>query len=248
MQIKLMGEMANKLKYSHPHSHDEWEIIYCIEGEGVLRVGEEEIDYKRGTIVIQPPNVQHMTTSESGFRDMYMIVRDFEPFCEGTVVLNDDEDEIIRNIFSYALRTYFRQDKGYKMLLGSLYDSIYQILKGWISESDTHSAVTVLRNKISDEFGDPYFDLMGEMSRLGYSVDHVRRLFVEDTGVSPIQYLTRLRIEYSKKLLKEYNQSYSIKDVAMMSGYLDPYYFSRIFKKHVGVSPREYATRYQEKK
>lgn len=248
MHIKLMGELPNRLKYSQPHSHDEWEIVYCLEGEGVLKIGDMEIPFREGDIVVEPPGVEHLTVSKDGFRDMYMIINDYEPFSSGVCVFRDDEEHIFRHLFSYMLRIYFRQDKGYRLLLDSLYDSAYQILKGWSDEKGVNPAVTTLRNKIADEFSDPYFDLMEEMSRLGYSVDHLRRLFVEDSGVSPIQYLTRHRLEYAKKLLKEYNRSYSIKDVAQMSGYLDPYYFSRIFKKHVGVSPREYSSRYLEKR
>jgi two-component system response regulator YesN len=64
------------------------------------------------------------------------------------------------------------------------------------------------------------------------------KLFKEETGENFIEYLTRIRIEQAKKLLQ--NRDMSIKNVCSDTGYSDPNYFSRIFKKLVGVTPTEY--------
>ena len=64
------------------------------------------------------------------------------------------------------------------------------------------------------------------------------KLFKEEEGMNFIDYVTNLRIEKAKRLLKEGNVS--IKEVCVESGYTDPNYFSRIFKKVVGITPTEY--------
>ena len=64
------------------------------------------------------------------------------------------------------------------------------------------------------------------------------KLFKEEEGMNFIDYLTNLRIEKAKQMLKEGN--ISIKEVCIESGYTDPNYFSRIFKKVVGCTPTEY--------
>lgn len=64
------------------------------------------------------------------------------------------------------------------------------------------------------------------------------KLFKEETGVNFIDYLTRIRIEHAKMLLK--NDRLSIKEVCVNSGYSNPNYFSRIFKKYVGKTPTEF--------
>lgn len=64
------------------------------------------------------------------------------------------------------------------------------------------------------------------------------RIFKGDTGVNFIDYLTSVRIEKAKELLSASN--YSMKEICVMVGYSDPNYFSRSFKKHVGVTPTEY--------
>ena len=64
------------------------------------------------------------------------------------------------------------------------------------------------------------------------------KVFKDETNENFIEYLTRIRMDYAKELLREKDKS--IKEVCAESGYSDPNYFSRIFKKSVGVTPSEY--------
>ncbi|MDY3919948.1 MAG: response regulator [Candidatus Limivivens sp.] len=68
------------------------------------------------------------------------------------------------------------------------------------------------------------------------------KIFKEESGENFIEYLTRIRIEKAKEMLE--NPSLSIKEVSAMSGYADPNYFSRLFKKQTDMTPREYKMRY----
>lgn len=64
------------------------------------------------------------------------------------------------------------------------------------------------------------------------------KIFKEGTGENFIEYLTNIRIEKAKELLS--TTEYSMKEICTMCGYSDPNYFSRSFKKNVGVTPTEY--------
>ena len=64
------------------------------------------------------------------------------------------------------------------------------------------------------------------------------KLFKEEIGENFIDYLTGLRIRNAKELLKR--PVLSIREAGLQSGYADPNYFSRIFKKQTGMTPREY--------
>lgn len=68
------------------------------------------------------------------------------------------------------------------------------------------------------------------------------RRFKERTGESPYAYLQRLRLEASKALLASTN--YRIEQIPVRVGYQDESTFRRLFKKYVGVSPREYRQRF----
>lgn len=61
--------------------------------------------------------------------------------------------------------------------------------------------------------------------------------------MTPLQYLLNIRLTNAKKLLE--TTDYSINEIALIVGYDNALYFSRLFHKHVGVSPREYRETYR---
>lgn len=74
--------------------------------------------------------------------------------------------------------------------------------------------------------------------QVGMSVSHFSELFRAQTGQSPMAYFTSIRIRYGCRLLDLSGQT--VKSVAVECGYRDPYYFSRVFKKVMGLSPEKY--------
>lgn len=80
------------------------------------------------------------------------------------------------------------------------------------------------------------------ISEISDTLDMDRRrfsdIFQEVTGLSPIKYLTEYRLKEAKRLLKFSN--YTISEIADMIGYNDCFYFSKNFKKNVGICPRRY--------
>jgi len=70
------------------------------------------------------------------------------------------------------------------------------------------------------------------------SPQYFSKIFKKELGVNFIDYLTNVRMEQAKRMLKE--DRLSIKEICYQIGYNDPNYFSRLFKKVVGVSPTEY--------
>jgi two-component system response regulator YesN len=70
------------------------------------------------------------------------------------------------------------------------------------------------------------------------SPQYFSKIFKDDVGVNFIEYLTQLRMDKAKEMLKESNRT--IKEICFEIGYNDPNYFSRLFKKNVGVSPTDF--------
>lgn len=77
--------------------------------------------------------------------------------------------------------------------------------------------------------------------KAGYSTSQFSHLFRQHTGTSPINYLNELRIQRAAEFLN--NTDWSIKRIAYELGFEDPLYFSRNFRKCVGLSPKAYRAR-----
>lgn len=71
---------------------------------------------------------------------------------------------------------------------------------------------------------------------------YLSRLFKKEEGINFIDYLNQYRIEVAKKLLQDIR--YHIIEVADLSGFHNTRYFSKIFKKAVGITPSEYRKRH----
>lgn len=97
----------------------------------------------------------------------------------------------------------------------------------------TQSAAAI----IQEEF--PYLEGLDELAeRLEVSKAHMIRTFTQDTGISPGKYVTRVRIEYAKLLLRSGENS--IAYVAEASGFSGSNYFAKVFRRETGMSPSEY--------
>lgn len=68
--------------------------------------------------------------------------------------------------------------------------------------------------------------------------NYLSRLFKEKTGRNFIEYLTEIRMEKVKELLR--NSDKKIVEICDMTGYDNPRYFSKVFKQYTGMTPREY--------
>lgn len=70
------------------------------------------------------------------------------------------------------------------------------------------------------------------------SPTYFTKRFKDETGLTFKEYVTTCRLDKIKKLLKD--SSLSLKEITYQAGYTDPNYVSRVFKKTVGCSPKEY--------
>lgn len=70
------------------------------------------------------------------------------------------------------------------------------------------------------------------------SISTLSRMFKHHTGLTPLQFLLNIRLSAAKNLLKDTNLT--ISEISSMVGYDNPLYFSRLFHKHVGITPRDY--------
>jgi len=124
------------------------------------------------------------------------------------------------------------------------YDKVKNLLSAVIEYRDAHtkgryqSIIVKARDYIDRNFNSADISLYSTASYAGISPNHLSTVFSQETGENFIEYLTRVRIDKAKQLL--WDTSMRSADIAHETGFNDPHYFSNIFKKNTGLSPREY--------
>lgn len=109
--------------------------------------------------------------------------------------------------------------------------------------SSENNKMDFLINHINENIeGD--LDIERLANEYGVSSRYVRKYFSNKMGIKCSEYIALLRIGKAKELLCY--PSYSITDVALRTGFNTSQYFSRIFKKYVGVSPIQYKNMWKE--
>ena len=116
-----------------------------------------------------------------------------------------------------------------------------QILSHYVlgeSKSELMSRVDLVRQYLAEHYPE---DISSETlsARFGFVPSYLSKVFRRQTGISPTEYLTGLRMAKAKELLAS-KPGLLIRDAAMLVGYKDPYYFSKLFKKATGLWPSEY--------
>ena len=91
---------------------------------------------------------------------------------------------------------------------------------------------------------DPELSLEALPGLAGVSDAYLRRIFKKQYGTGPAGFVIRRRIALAKQLLVS-GENYTVAQVAAMSGFKDPLYFSRCFKKLLGLSPTQYCKAYE---
>ena len=95
--------------------------------------------------------------------------------------------------------------------------------------------------RAGEAFSEADFSLSALARELGYDGKYLSSLFKKKMGIPFTQYLRELRVKHAVFLIEQ--GVFSVKSIAILSGYPDALYFSKVFKQEMGESPRAYIER-----
>ena len=222
------------------HSHPYGEIIVTTQGEGTTIIGEKKFEVKKGSVLLIPPQIKHLHESIHGFSDISIQVDEFnDELASGTPVLFFDNTDALITLADMIYYNYIEKEFNYKAINQKLLDLMYEYLIRIQGTKHTYDFVWKLKDAMTANLSNSAFDISKEAKTLGVSFDYMRHCFKEELQQTPLAYLTGICIRQAKRLL-EHNRVCKIAEIANMCGYADQYYFSKMFKKLVGISPKEY--------
>lgn len=128
-------------------------------------------------------------------------------------------------------------------------EELKQVLKKSLATLDKSLIVTHKKEKNPKdivEFINTHYQDSGLSSEMiekefGLSRTSVYTLMKSITDKSLNEYITMIRVRQAGRMLE--NSTLTLKEIAQACGYTDPFYFSRVFKKQMGLSPSEYKKR-----
>ncbi len=156
-------------------------------------------------------------------------------------VVFGDKDGSIYKIVGEILNEYQNKQSGYLEYIRSLCAQMLIIIMRRIEKSGVKSTNSKLITSITDYTNEHYnqkLKLCDFAKKHNYSLSHLSKKFLDETGMNFSEYLQKLRIEKSCSLLE--TTDLSVLQIATEVGYNDIKFFNKIFKKQLGITPRQF--------
>lgn len=233
-------------------NHDDCLIIYCVKGGGLLCIDNQTQAVNEGDLIVLPKGISHRYwANKTDPWTMYWVhfsgahaldyVHQVMPSQHAFVVSVGLHSKLISD-FESLLSV---QRTGYQFshflyasnLLAQLLTYIALQARKTSAQSGNHINLEKIHALMEQHLTDQ-LDLNTLARSANLSKYHFSKKYKELTGQSPIQHFLHMKMERACYLLDISQQS--IASISESLGYEDPQYFSRLFKKVIGLSPREY--------
>lgn len=235
------------------HGADQHILIYCIKGRGSVRIRDAEYSIEAGEFIMIPEKTPHVYEAD-----------DTDPWTIHWIHFKGSVSKSIISNYEKQTGTYKGAIRASEKIV-SLFDEMYhQLERGYSIDNLAYTnmcfwhfmTLFLFNHKIhasspltikdpSDQAIDYMSKHIGEVltleevaKQVNFSSSHFSALFKKKTGHAPMEYFNHLKIQKACQYLLF--TSLRIREVAQAIGFEDPYYFSRLFSKVMGVSPALY--------
>lgn len=224
----------------------QWLLLYCNGGEKCITITENtQILCREGQLTVIPPSTQYHTYVSEDYSGISIYMEQVSFHCTESFVLSDHPQRHLHALFEQAYYYASRDPKTY-LLLDSIGDAIANHIIVLGRSTEYSLPVEYLWKQITMHYDDVAFALDDTIRKMPFHYDYIRKFFKKETGFSPREYMTELRMRKAKSLLtSSCARNFSVSEVAYQCGYVDPLYFSRVFRKYTGICPSMFSEQHQ---
>lgn len=227
--------VSDRTEGTHPLN----EFIYWSSGKGTYHINGVTYSYGPGCIANIPKGILHGIQREEDCRCfllLYEVLGTDLPVPVGVFKLTSSQQEYIKNIESELSENKLYKTTSITHNLSLLFISIARSIHSGSPEAAkiAHS-VAHIENNLK---GTIKLEDLAKMCN--YSVRSYLRIFKNIIGSTPYEFILKSRLYLACKLLLDTEMS--ITQVSAECGFYDAAHFSRLFKKHLGMSPTQYRT------
>ncbi|MEO5995808.1 MAG: AraC family transcriptional regulator [Chitinophagaceae bacterium] len=245
-----------KAKYHYRerlHGCDQDILIYCQEGTGWAKINDEEYKIEQGNFFIIPSGLPHTYAADErspwtiywahfkGTNTRSIINNFLEQngnYC-GYVDYLESRIRLFEEMYSNLEMGYSNDKLCYAnmclphFLSSFIFKENYNLSTRKQSKNQINQSINYMKQYI-----DKMLSLQQMAASVNLSASHFSFVFKKNTGFPPIEYFNHLKVQKACQYLLF--TDLRVKEIANNLGIEDPYYFSRMFTKVIGVSPGEY--------
>jgi AraC-like DNA-binding protein len=228
-----------------PNGSGQHILIYCYKGEGWVSIENKKVRLKKNQYVFIPKETPHSYASSNvdpwSIFWVHFVGKYSELFLlnQGFVKFNPKRLELFYNAYRIAEEGYSEQNLIFansylqQFLLSFKFSEKFDTVKTETKTGVVANSILFMKDNLSKNL-----KLKELASQSKLSISQYSNLFKQKTSNSPLDFFINLKLQYACKLLD--NSDLRINEIAIKLGYIDAFYFSRLFKKFMGVSPKEY--------
>lgn len=233
-----------------PHGTSQHILIGCIAGQGHCELGSQRWTISAGQLLFLPPRVAHRYSADpntpwtifwihfrglraSDYLDILGVSSQRPVLQVGDMKALGEafEDTYRHTLHGFGEASLLGMSTGLARLLALA--KVHQRSSGGRALHTENRLIRTL-SQIRDDPAHPW-NLSEMAAAAGMSIPHFTDLCRKQTGMPPTAYLIRLRLQRAMELLMRGHRN--VAETARAVGYEDPFYFSRLFRKHMGVPP-----------
>ena len=244
---------VKRLPTWRPKGRLDYQLLYIVSGKGHFYFhGEDRVVYAGRMVLIQPRQEQHYEYFGEDKPEVYWVHftgSDVKNILHSYNIPMDDPIFYsgASSTYSYLFKEMIHElqdcKTGYEDLLAMYLRQIFLLVQRTRQE-ERPTVSTYIQEEM--EFARRYFNehynepisIQEYAESRNMSVCYFQRNFKQIVKHTPMQYLLTIRVNNAASLLE--TTDYSMAEIAAIVGYEDPLYFSRLFRKIKGVSPRDY--------